>query len=128
MAGLAGASSGCEREPERILTDSQRAALQGGAGDSLAKLARLLPTDSNPRAIAQAMLCEQVRLARVYGSANAEIMGEVVLAEVRKETDPEARRRVDNRLANNMFSMECKASTDSKIPDSTASDSQELTR
>jgi len=78
-----------------------------GPGDSLAKLSRRLLTDSNPRAIAQAMVCENVRLIRLYGGAKAlEIAGEVKETTFRSN-DEEALRRVDAKLGNSAFDLEC---------------------
>ena len=78
-----------------------------GPGDSLAKLARMMLTDSNPRAIAQAIVCEQGRLQDVYGEGKGEVIAREVFDTVYTDADRERRRQVDRKLANNMFTLEC---------------------
>lgn len=81
-----------------------------GPGDSLAKLSRLLLTDSNPRIIAEALLCEHVRLEALYGPGKALAIAKEVRETVYTDADRDARQRVDKILANNMIDMGCESS------------------
>lgn len=92
----------------RIPKPTVRVAATGpGPGDSLAKLARTMLTDSNPRAIAQALVCEQRRLLDVYGPSKGEVIAREVFETVYTDADRERRRQVDRKLANNMFTLDC---------------------
>ena len=78
-----------------------------GPGDSLARLSRLLLTDSNPHAIGQAITCENVRLIRIYGGVRAARITAEVRDTIYRSTDEAAFRRVDAILANNVFDLSC---------------------
>ncbi len=78
-----------------------------GPGDSLAKLNRRLLTDSNPRAIAQAIVCEHVRLGYQYGEPKAAAIAKQVSETVFKRNDEAALRRVDGILATGMYDATC---------------------
>jgi hypothetical protein len=94
-----------------------------GSGDSLAKLARLVLTDSNPRAVAQAIVCEHGRLHDVFGAAKAELIAREVFDTVYTNADRERRRQVDRKLANNMFTLDCGRRQKHKQPASSPRDS-----
>jgi hypothetical protein len=63
--------------------------------------------DSNPREIAQAIVCEHVRLERLYGAWKAESIADEVMDTLLTARDDSARRRVDAVLANSMFDSAC---------------------
>ena len=106
--------SDCPGEDQAIKPDagdsassSIEAPVKQGPGDSLAKLSRVILTDSNPRAIAQAMVCENVRLIRLYGGEKAAKITAEVRDTIYRSTDEAAFRRVDAILANNVFDLSC---------------------
>jgi hypothetical protein len=78
-----------------------------GPGDSLAKLSRMLLTDSNPRHIAQAIACEHVRLGRLYGSWRASAIAKEVRDTIYTADDDSARIRVDGIIGASAFDLSC---------------------
>lgn len=80
---------------------------KSGPGDSLAKLSRLLLTDSNTHEIAQAITCENVRLIRLYGGAKAAKITAEVDDTIYRSTDEAALRRAEARVANHVFDLSC---------------------
>jgi hypothetical protein len=109
---LAAAPIGACGDPRESEIDAATAAIYDSLGDSLSRLGNRLYVDSNPRAIAQAILCEQDRLATTHGAAKTELISRRVLAPIRETAHPQERARVEIALKNNMFSFtDCEKAT-----------------
>jgi hypothetical protein len=109
MLWAAGAATACDTNASRKAAAPPPARQPGqpGPGDSLARLSRRFLTDSNTRAIAQAIICEHMRLGQLYGERRASEIAAEVRETVYTEADEAALRRTESKLANSMFSAEC---------------------
>lgn len=104
VGGMACGESSPVREPK---PPPRAASSKGGPGDSLAKLNRRLLADSNPRVIGQAIVCENVRLVRLYGGRRAAEIAKEVSDTIYRSNDESALRRADAVLANSAFDLSC---------------------
>lgn len=108
LAPISGNTACRESSPvQRERPSSQGTARDGGPGDSLARLQRQLLTDSNPRAIAQAIVCENVRLGRLYGAIKADVIAREVQETIYRSSDEAAVRRVEAAVGKNAFDLSC---------------------
>lgn len=121
MIALGVGGVACGRDSEQDNTLPERSAVPG-PGDSLAKLSRLLLTDSDPRTIKQAILCEHVRLQTLYGPDRMIAISKEVRDTVYKRADREALRGIERVLANSMFDMRCESSRSRVVADSLSRD------
>jgi hypothetical protein len=104
---LVSASCGETSPPART---SSQVVSKPGPGDSLAKLTRRMLEAADPVAAMHDYKCEIRRLAKLYGSAKAMDIQEIVEDTTYKPEDEPARRRVDSALAHRIFRTECPAS------------------